>query len=94
MGHGNAAIPVCCTTLRAVEEEAYTSGVLLHDPPLTFHEHMTKEALPLAVIFPEVLRWLGGRTDAVLFGAQAVNAWVECDGSGRRGRSLTFRPEI
>jgi len=51
--------------------------VLLRDPPLTFREIMTHESLPLAAIFPEVLRWLGAREDAVLFGAQAVNAWVE-----------------
>ncbi len=37
---------------------------------------MTHETLPLAVIFPEVLRFLQGREDAALFGAQAVNAWT------------------
>jgi hypothetical protein len=51
--------------------------VLLFDPPLTFREVMTHEPLPLARIFPVVLGWLGGRPDAALFGAQAVNAWVE-----------------
>jgi hypothetical protein len=49
----------------------------LFDAPLTFREFMTHEELPLATLFREVLRWLGGRPDAVLFGAQAVNAWCE-----------------
>jgi hypothetical protein len=51
--------------------------VLLFDAPLTFREFMTHEELPLATVFREVLTWLGGRPDAVLFGAQAVNAWCE-----------------
>jgi hypothetical protein len=51
--------------------------VLLFDAPLTFREFMTREELPLATVFRDVLTWLGGRKDAVLFGAQAVNAWCE-----------------
>jgi hypothetical protein len=38
---------------------------------------MTREPIPLAVIFHEVLALLATRDDAVLFGAQAVNAYCE-----------------
>ena len=38
---------------------------------------MTHEEVPLAAIFREVLEFLGGRTDVILFGAHAVNAY--CD---------------
>jgi hypothetical protein len=51
--------------------------VLLADAPLTFREFVMLEEVPLAAIFREVLEFLGGRTDAVLFGAHAVNAY--CD---------------
>ncbi len=46
------------------------------DGPLTFREFMMREPLPLAVIHDAVLEFLRGRTDAVLFGAHAVNAYV------------------
>src|SRR5437762_13989602 len=46
------------------------------DGPLTFREFMTHEPLPLATIHDAVLEFLRGRDDAVLFGAQAVNAYV------------------
>jgi hypothetical protein len=36
-----------------------------------------REPLPLATIQDAVLEFLRGRTDAVLFGAQAVNAYVD-----------------
>ncbi len=36
-----------------------------------------REPLPLATIHDAVLAFLRGRTDAVLFGAQAVNAYVD-----------------
>jgi hypothetical protein len=49
----------------------------MFDGPLTFREFMTHEELPLATIFREVLTYLRRRTDAVLFGAHAVNAWCE-----------------
>jgi hypothetical protein len=42
------------------------------DSPLTFREFMTDEPLPLAVLFREVLLFVGARPDAVLFGSQAV----------------------
>jgi hypothetical protein len=42
----------------------------------TFQEFMMKESLPLATIQEAVLEFLRGRDDAVVFGAQAVNAYV------------------
>src|SRR5206468_363902 len=36
-----------------------------------------REPLPLATLQEAVLEFLRGRTDAVLFGAQAVNAYVD-----------------
>jgi hypothetical protein len=48
------------------------------DGPLTFREAMMREPFPLAVIQDAILfEFLPGRDDAVLFGAQAVNAYVE-----------------
>ena len=44
---------------------------------LTFREFVMREPLPLAMIHDAVLDFLRGRDDAVLFGAQAVNAYVE-----------------
>lgn len=44
---------------------------------LGLQEVMTKESLPLATIHDAILRFLRGRTDVALFGAQAVNAYVE-----------------
>jgi hypothetical protein len=38
---------------------------------------MTREPLPLATIHDAVLEFLRGRDDAVLYGAQAVNAYVK-----------------
>jgi len=46
------------------------------DGSLTFREFMTREPLPLATIHDAVLEFLRGRDDAVLYGAQAVNAYV------------------
>jgi len=43
---------------------------------LTFQEFMMNESLPLATIQEAVLEFLRGRKDAVVFGAQAVNAYV------------------
>lgn len=43
---------------------------------LTFQEFIMQEALPLATIHAAVLEFLRGRDDVVLFGAQAVNAYV------------------
>ena len=47
------------------------------DGSLTFREFMMCETLPLATIHAAVLEFLRGRDDAVLFGAQAVNAYVK-----------------
>lgn len=44
---------------------------------LTFQEFMTKESLPLATIHAAVFEFLRDRNDVVLFGAQAVNAYVD-----------------
>src|SRR6202035_1546815 len=49
------------------------------DGSLTFREFAMRETLPLATIHDAVLEFLRGRTDAVLFGAHAVNAY--CDES-------------
>jgi hypothetical protein len=43
---------------------------------LTFQEFMMNETLPLATVQEAVLEFLRGRDDAVVFGAQAVNAYV------------------
>ena len=47
------------------------------DGSLTFREFIMHEPLPLATIHDAVLAFLRGRTDAVLFGAHAVNAYVQ-----------------
>jgi hypothetical protein len=43
---------------------------------LTFREFSMREQVPLAAIHEAVLEFLRDRDDAVLFGAQAVNAYV------------------
>lgn len=47
------------------------------DGALTFREFAMREPFPLATIHDAVLEFLRGRDDAVLFGAQAVNAYVD-----------------
>jgi hypothetical protein len=47
------------------------------DGSLTLREFAMKEPLPLAQIHEAVLEFLRNRDDAVLFGAQAVNAYVD-----------------
>ncbi len=47
------------------------------DGPLTFREFAMREPLPLANVHDVVLEFLRGRTDAVLCGAHAVNAYVD-----------------
>ena len=44
---------------------------------ITFKEFAVKETLPLSAIQDAVLEFLQGRDDAVVFGAQAVNAYVD-----------------
>ena len=50
---------------------------MLLDPPVMFREIMSHEPHPLAVVQPAVIEFLAGRDDAVLFGAQAVNVYVD-----------------
>src|SRR5215470_11015787 len=47
------------------------------DGSLTYREFIMREPLPLATIHDAVLEFLRGRDDAVLYGAQAVNAYVQ-----------------
>lgn len=47
------------------------------DGALTFREFAMREPLPLATIHDAVLEFLRGRKDAVLYGAQAVNAYIK-----------------
>lgn len=49
---------------------------MLNAEVLTFQEFVMHEPLPLSKIQGAVLEFLQGRDDAVLFGAQAVNAYV------------------
>ncbi|MGB7069215.1 MAG: nucleotidyl transferase AbiEii/AbiGii toxin family protein [Pyrinomonadaceae bacterium] len=49
---------------------------MLNADVLTFQEFAMHEPLPLSKIQGAVLEFLQGRDDAVLFGAQAVNAYV------------------
>ena len=43
---------------------------------LTFQEFITREPLPLATIQAGVFEFLPAREDVVVFGAQAVNAYL------------------
>lgn len=47
------------------------------DGALTFHEFVMGEPHPLATIHDAVMHFLRGREDAALFGAQAVNAYID-----------------
>ena len=49
---------------------------MLNADVLTFQEFVMHETLPLSKIHEAVLEFLQGREDVVLFGAQAVNAYV------------------
>lgn len=49
---------------------------MLNADVLTFQEFVMHEPLPLSQIHQAVLEFLQGRKDVVLFGAQAVNAYV------------------
>lgn len=50
---------------------------MLNADVITFREFVMREPLPLSKIQEAVLEFLQGRDDAVLFGAQAVNAYVD-----------------
>ena len=51
--------------------------VMFGDGALAFGEFAMSESLPLATVHGAVLDYLRGRDDAVLQGAQAVNAYVD-----------------
>ncbi len=50
---------------------------MLGDGSLTFQEFAMGELLPLAAVQEAVLEFLQGREDAAVYGAQAVNAYVD-----------------
>src|ERR1051325_8774266 len=50
--------------------------MMLNAGVLTFQEFAMREPLPLAILHDAVLEFLRGRTDVVVFGATAVNAYV------------------
>src|SRR5258706_3973723 len=52
-------------------------AAMFGDGPLLFREFVMSEALPLAVIHTAVMEFLRDKDDAALFGAQAVNAYVD-----------------
>jgi len=51
--------------------------MMLNAGVLTFKEFAMREPLPLATIHDAVLEFLRGRDDVVVFGATAVNAYVD-----------------
>src|SRR3954468_2005554 len=55
----------------------YTGSDMFGDGSLTLREFAMREPLPLARIQDAVLEFLRHRDDAALFGAQAVNAYVD-----------------
>jgi hypothetical protein len=50
---------------------------LIGESPLSIREFVMRESLPLGVIHDAVLEFVRDRDDAVLFGAQAVNLYVD-----------------
>jgi len=50
---------------------------MLQEGALTFREFAMNEPLPLATVHDAVMEFLQGRDDAALYGAQAVNAYVD-----------------
>src|SRR5215210_2984539 len=50
---------------------------MLNAGALTFREFVMREPLPLAMIQESMLEFLRGRDDVAVFGAQAVNAYVD-----------------
>jgi Nucleotidyl transferase AbiEii toxin, Type IV TA system len=51
--------------------------MMFGDGSLSFREFAMREQLPLATIHDAVLQFLRGKDDCALFGAQAVNAYVD-----------------
>ena len=66
---------------------------MLNADTVTFREFMTQEPLPLSTIQNAVLEFLRGRHDVVLFGAQAVNAYVAEPRMSEDIDLMTTRPE-
>src|SRR5262245_56200383 len=60
-----------------MREFEQVGNAMFGDGALAFREFVMREPLPLATIQDAVLEFLRGRDDAVLFGAQAVNAYVD-----------------
>ena len=50
---------------------------MLYEGALTFREFAVNEPVPLATVHDAVMEFLQGRDDAALYGAQAVNAYVD-----------------
>jgi hypothetical protein len=68
-----------CQAVRAAYWKRLTElgdGLMFGDGALSFQEFAMREPHPLATIHDAVLEFLRGRDDAVLYGAQAVNAYV------------------
>jgi hypothetical protein len=63
------------------------------DGALSFREFAMQEKLPLATIQDAVLELLRGREDAVLYGAQAVNAYVKVSRSTEDVDIMSTRAE-
>jgi hypothetical protein len=55
----------------------YNPDTMFGDGSITLREFAMREQVPLASIQEEILESLRNRADAVLFGAQAVNAYVD-----------------
>ena len=51
--------------------------VMLSADTLSFQEFMNRESWPLATLHGAVFEFLRDREDTVVFGAQAVNAYVD-----------------
>ena len=71
-----SAFPIHCMSSSTTPFIEYVRPMLLLDAPITLREAMSKEP-SLADIFKLVLSQLSVCGDAALFGAQAVNAYVE-----------------
>jgi hypothetical protein len=65
---------------------------MLNAGGLTFQEFVMQEQVPLATIHAAVLEFLRDRNDVVIFGAQAVNAWVGEPRIGKPWHSRIFNP--
>lgn len=66
--------PVARINLNGAGQDGFLMGFA--EGTLTFQEFAVKEPLPLSTIQRSVLEFLEGRDDAVVYGAQAVNAYV------------------